>query len=144
MTELWPLSFNAFIPAELQGYFLHARPPPRFHVQLFFECCDPSSDKRPLMVQVMTFDLSIHSDTIVASTGLNVAILLLSYRWSRCLPVSCCSSSSRAVWTTWGAPMNFHLWPLSRLPCPTRLSCCQRTSDARQLRTEWPQSVARH
>ncbi|XP_016306376.1 interferon regulatory factor 4-like [Sinocyclocheilus anshuiensis] len=37
---------------ELQGYFLHARPPPRFHVQLFFECCDPSADNRPLTVQV--------------------------------------------------------------------------------------------
>ncbi|XP_043074663.1 interferon regulatory factor 4 [Puntigrus tetrazona] len=37
---------------ELQGYFLHARPPPRFHVQLFFECCDPSVDKGPLTVQV--------------------------------------------------------------------------------------------
>ncbi|XDV41114.1 hypothetical protein PO909_010037 [Leuciscus waleckii] len=37
---------------ELQGYFLHARPPPRFHVQLFFESCDPSADKRPLTVQV--------------------------------------------------------------------------------------------
>ncbi|XP_059353854.1 interferon regulatory factor 4-like [Carassius carassius] len=37
---------------ELQGYFLHARPPPRFHVQLFFECCDPSVDNRPLSVQV--------------------------------------------------------------------------------------------
>ncbi|XP_073708957.1 interferon regulatory factor 4-like [Garra rufa] len=37
---------------ELQGYFLHARPPPRFHVQLFFECCDPSADKKSLTVQV--------------------------------------------------------------------------------------------
>ncbi|XP_016114492.1 interferon regulatory factor 4-like [Sinocyclocheilus grahami] len=37
---------------ELQGYFLHAHPPPHFQVQLFFECCDPSADKRPLMVQV--------------------------------------------------------------------------------------------
>ncbi|XP_016393671.1 interferon regulatory factor 4-like [Sinocyclocheilus rhinocerous] len=46
------LVYNALIPAELQGYFLHARPPPRFHVQLFFECCDPSADNRPLTVQV--------------------------------------------------------------------------------------------
>ncbi|XP_067274865.1 interferon regulatory factor 4 isoform X2 [Pseudorasbora parva] len=37
---------------DLQGYFLHTRPPPRFHVQLFFECCDLSADKRPLTVQV--------------------------------------------------------------------------------------------
>ncbi|XP_016095773.1 interferon regulatory factor 4-like [Sinocyclocheilus grahami] len=37
---------------ELQGYFLHARPPPRFHVQLLFECGDPSADNRPLTVQV--------------------------------------------------------------------------------------------
>ncbi|ROL45226.1 Interferon regulatory factor 4 [Anabarilius grahami] len=47
---------------ELQGYFLHARPPPRFHVQLFFESSDPSADKRPLTVQVVTFDLSYHTD----------------------------------------------------------------------------------
>ncbi|XP_055041727.2 interferon regulatory factor 4 [Misgurnus anguillicaudatus] len=37
---------------ELQGCFLQARPPPRFHVQLYFESCDPTADRRPLTVQV--------------------------------------------------------------------------------------------
>ncbi|XP_057208345.1 interferon regulatory factor 4 isoform X2 [Triplophysa rosa] len=37
---------------ELQTCFLQACPPPRFHVQLFFESCGPSADRRPLTVQV--------------------------------------------------------------------------------------------
>ncbi|XP_056620052.1 interferon regulatory factor 4 [Triplophysa dalaica] len=37
---------------DLQTCFLQACPPPRFHVQLFFDSCGPSADRRPLTVQV--------------------------------------------------------------------------------------------
>ncbi|KAA0708167.1 Interferon regulatory factor 4 [Triplophysa tibetana] len=37
---------------ELQTCFMQACPPPRFHVQLFFDSCGPSADRRPLTVQV--------------------------------------------------------------------------------------------